>query len=125
MIMRITIDDWDAEWYAGLQNIEQNGTTGGDCYTYYAVANVLLQRAGAETMRVERQNAGDGSHHYWILCNVGTGWYHFDATQISNGFTCFMLTDKQVRDFTQIKPNFYDFAADRYPATPQTEFVLQ
>ena len=51
-------DDWDAEWYAGLQNIEQNGTTGGDCYTYYAVANVLLQRAGAETMRVERQNAG-------------------------------------------------------------------
>ena len=69
-------DDWDAEWYAGLQNIEQNGTTGGDCYTYYAVANVLLQRAGAETMRVERQNAGDGSHHYWILCNVGTGWYH-------------------------------------------------
>ena len=118
-------DDWDAEWYAGLQNIEQNGTTGGDCYTYYAVANVLLQRAGAETMRGERQNAGDGSHHYWILCNVGTGWYHFDATQISNGFTCFMLTDKQVRDFTQIKPNFYDFAADRYPATPQTEFVLQ
>ena len=118
-------DDWDAEWYAGLQNIEQNGTTGGDCYTYYAVANVLLQRAGAETMRVERQNAGDGSHHYWILCNVGTGWYHSDATQISNGFTRFMLTDKQVRDFTQIKPNFYDFAADRYPATPQTEFVLQ
>ena len=95
-------DDWDAEWYAGLQNIEQNGTTGGDCYTYYAVANVLLQRAGAETMRVERQNAGDGSHHYWILCNVGTGWYHFDATQISNGFTCFMLTDKQAVSYTHL-----------------------
>ena len=68
---------------------------------------------------------GQAGDHAWLLVDAGTGWYHFDATQISNGFTCFMLTDKQVRDFTQIKPNFYDFAADRYPATPQTEFVLQ
>lgn len=117
--------DWDSESYAGLENIETDGTSGGDCHTYYAVANVLLSRAGAQVMMVERQNAPEGDKHYWILCNVGTGWYHFDATKINGGFSCFMLTDAQVRDFTNVKANFYDFDAALYPATPTTEFVLE
>lgn len=117
--------DWDTEGYAGLTNIESTGMTGGDCHTYYAMANVLLLRAGAQVMMVERQNAQEGNKHYWILCNVGTGWYHFDATKIEGGYTCFMWTDAQVREFSNIKSNFYDFDANAYPATPTTPFVLE
>mgnify|MGYP000048542348 CR=1 FL=1 len=108
-------DDWDAEWYAGLQNIEQNGTTGGDCYTYYAVANVLLQRAGAETMRVERQNAGDGSHHYWILCNVGTGWYHFDATRRKDGKYFFYTSDEDLMAYSRSHKDSHNYDPTKYP----------
>ena len=116
--------EWQDEAFEALKVIKKNGYVSGDCFTYASVDRALLEGIGAECIWVDNQGARSGDHS-WVLCNLGTGWYHFDATQISNGFTCFMLTDKQVRDFTQIKPNFYDFAADRYPATPQTEFVLQ
>ena len=116
--------EWQDEAFEALKVIKKNGYVAGDCFTYASVDRALLEGIGAECIWVDNQGARSGDHS-WVLCNLGTGWYHFDATQISNGFTCFMLTDKQVRDFTQIKPNFYDFAADRYPATPQTEFVLQ
>lgn len=117
--------DWATEGYAGLTNIETTGSSGGDCHTYYAVANVLLMRAGAQVMLVERQNAAEGDKHYWILCNVGSGWYHFDATKISGGFRCFMLTDAEVASFNEVKSNFYEFDTTAYPKTPETPFVLE
>ncbi|MDR1664020.1 MAG: hypothetical protein LBR83_03750, partial [Clostridiales bacterium] len=48
----------------------------GDCYTFYAISEVMLTRAGIENMMVTR--VGGGSNHYWNLINPdGGGWYHF------------------------------------------------
>lgn len=118
-------DDWDMEAYAALTNIEDNGSSGGDCHTYFAASKVLLERIGAELMMVERMNAQEGNRHYWLLCNLGTGWYHFDATRIRGGFTCFMLTDAQVKAFTEVQKDFYSFDESAYPSTPTTDFVLE
>jgi hypothetical protein len=117
--------DWDTEAFMGISNIESAGSSTGDCHTYYAVANVLLQRIGAQTMMVERQNADEGNKHYWILCNLGSGWYHFDATRISGGFACFMLTDSQLLAYNNVQAGFYNFDTDSYPATPETAFTWQ
>jgi hypothetical protein len=117
--------DWDTEAFTGLSNIESTGSSSGDCHTYYAVANVLLQRIGAQTMLVERRNSSEGNRHYWILCNIGSGWYHFDATRISGGFTCFMLTDSQLLEYNSVQAGFYDFDSDNYPATADTPFQWQ
>lgn len=118
-------DDWDMEAYMALTNIEDKGSSGGDCHTYFAASKVLLERIGAELMPVERLNAQEGNRHYWLLCNLGTGWYHFDATRIRGGFTCFMLTDAQVRSFTDVQKDFYSFDESAYPSTPTTDFVLE
>lgn len=92
----------------------------GDCFTYYAASRALLTRAGIDNMEVVRI----GNTHYWNLVNLGTGWYHFDASPKSTGFKCFMLTDAEVAAYgkTIHRPEYYDFDASLYPATPETPF---
>ncbi len=82
--------DWRGEAVRGL-------TVGrGDCFTSYAAARLLLEQTDAEIVSVQR--SGPNTHHYWLLVNVGTGWYHFDACNAWTGvYRCFMWTDEQTR----------------------------
>ena len=67
----------------------------GDCYTFASLIEVFMERIGGETILVKRYNSS--INHYWMLCNLGTGWYHMDATPRSaSSFKCFMKTDAQV-----------------------------
>ena len=96
--------------YAGFR------TRQGDCFTFYAVAEVLLTRAEIPNMRVTRY--GGATAHYWNLINVGTGWYHFDATPTRERVDNFMFTSLQAEEFTRLipqVPNYYVYDKSLYP----------
>ena len=94
----------------------------GDCFTYYAAAEILLTRAGIDNMRVTR--VGGSSNHYWNLVNCGDGWYHFDSSWRIHGdyYVTFMKTDAEVAAYTADytrrypeHPNYYTFDPTLYP----------
>ena len=97
--------DWRAEAVRGL-------TTGkGDCFTYYASARLLLEHTDAEIMSVER--LGGRTRHYWLLVNIGTGWYHFDACNAGTGkHRCFMWTNEQTN---AVSTRFWHYDETLYP----------
>lgn len=108
--------DWKYESYRGI-------TTGrGDCFTFYATTKCLLERIGAQTMCVER-HGGKDTHHYWLLVNLGTGWYHMDTINVGpQNFECFMRTTK---DILTRSTYFWSFDQSLYPATPTEDYVLE
>ncbi len=97
--------DWRAEAVRGL-------TTGrGDCFTSYASARLLLEQTDAQILSVERQNKT--AHHYWMLVNIGTGWYHFDACRAWNGkYHVFMWTDAQLQ---RVSKTYWKYDKSLYP----------
>ncbi len=104
--------DWMAEAYRGMTN------GSGDCFTYFAVAKALLTRTGIDNMEVNR--VGGKTRHYWNLINCGEGWYHFDSCPTRDKHEGFMMTDKQVEDYTVMRGNnYYTFDHSLYPATPE------
>ena len=91
----------------------------GDCYNYFAMAKVLLDQIGVDNIPVERYKGR--SSHYWLLVNIGTGWYHYDASPQSadDPFRCFMKTDKQVQDYAKARSDgrrdYYQIDYSKYP----------
>ncbi len=92
----------------------------GDCYNYFALSKVLLDQCGIENLPVERYNSK--SSHYWLLVNIGTGWYHYDPSPQSaqDPFRCFMKTDAQVKAYAEGRSDgrrdYYQFDETKYPA---------
>lgn len=97
--------DWRSEAVRGL-------TTGrGDCFTSYAAARLLLERTDAQIVSVTRKSTN--SHHYWMLVNIGTGWYHYDACRAWTGkYRCFMWTDAETRE---ISKTYWRYDKTLYP----------
>lgn len=97
--------DWRSEAVRGL-------TTGkGDCFTYYAAARLLLEHTDAQILSVERK--GGSTRHYWLLVNIGTGWYHYDACNAGTGKKrCFMWTNAQ-KD--AVSTRFWRYEESLYP----------
>lgn len=114
-----TKGDYRVEAYNGLTTFQ------GDCYTYFSVAKALLNKIGAATIDVERAPGVRNDHHYWLLVDLGSGYYHFDATRRVHYFNGFMATDAQVKAYsTNVVNGFYYFDETLYPATPATEFTF-
>ncbi len=104
--------DWLGEAHRAMTDYK------GDCFTYYAVSQALLTRAGIENMLVTR--VGGKTKHFWNLINCGSGWYHFDSCPNKDGGDSFMLTDKEVEELTDKRGNnYYVFDKTLYPATPE------
>ncbi len=83
----------------------------GDCYTFASLIEVFIERLGGETMLVKRYDSS--INHYWQLCNLGTGWYHMDATPRSaSSFKCFMKTDAEVLAESK---SYWKYDASLYP----------
>ena len=97
--------DWRSEAVRGL-------TKGrGDCFTAYAAARLLLEHTDAQLYSVQR--SGPNTHHYWLLVNAGTGWYHFDACRAWTGKKrCFMWTDAQTR---RVSKTYWQYDKTLYP----------
>ena len=97
----------------------------GDCFTYYAMSNLLLDRIGMQTLSVERASKPGEARHFWHLVNWGEGWYHFDACIHIPKLESFMLTTAQMDAFSARvgKDNYYyRFDRDNYPAS-ETKIV--
>lgn len=91
----------------------------GNCYIYYAVASVMLTRAGIENIEIHRNDPSNP--HYWNLVNIDGSWYHFDTCPHYAGheITSFLLTDADVRAYSEHEvANYYSFDSSLYPATP-------
>lgn len=86
----------------------------GDCFTYYALGEVLLTRAGIDNMMVTR--VGGKTQHFWSLINVGNGWYHFDASKHSEEINSFMMTDADLEYYTKRwGRNYFVYDKSKYP----------
>lgn len=91
----------------------------GDCYNYFALAKVLLDKIGIDNLPVERYKGR--SSHYWLLVNIGTGWYHYDPSpqSMEDPFRCFMKTDKQVQAYARNRSDgrrdYYQIDYSKYP----------
>lgn len=98
--------DWRSEAVRGLK------LGRGDCFTAYAAARLLLEQTDAQILSVQR--SGADTHHYWMLVNIGTGWYHFDACNAWAGkHRCFMWTDAQTK---LINSGYWHYDKTLYPA---------
>ena len=108
--------DWMKEAYNGI-------TRGvGDCFTYYSMSYLFLNRIGMQTLSVERDARGDENKHYWHLVNYGEGWYHFDACIHIPKLVSFMLTDAEMDAFSRRAGKndyYYRFKKENYPRTPE------
>lgn len=107
--------DWMKEAYNGIVN----GV--GDCFTYYSMSQLLLNRIGIQTLSVERLTKPGESRHYWHLVNYGEGWYHFDACIHKPPFVSFMVTDDELEAYSRRHKDSYYYRYDKskYPATPK------
>lgn len=88
----------------------------GDCYTFFALANTLLNAAGIENIPVQRI-AGTPTTHFWSLVNIGEGWYHFDPMPRNDFSTGFMLTEAQAQAQTRVSSieGYYEYDRSLYP----------
>lgn len=88
----------------------------GDCYSYYALSEVLLNGAGIENIPIKRR-PGYPTRHFWNLVNLGDGWYHFDAVRRPN-LGGFMFTQSRAEYLTanaRYTRGLYDYDKSLYP----------
>ena len=112
-------DSWTADAERGFQ------THGGDAYVYAAAARALLNRVGIECTMIDRDVKGqeDSSPSRWLLVNLGTGWYHFDAVPWLDGDEIFMWTDEEIAAFSAEHKNSHVFNSELYPAREKTPYA--
>ena len=94
---------------AGLNGIRYQS---GDCFTYYAVAKLLISRAGIYNLTVTRFPAYS-SHHWWNLVYVRDGWYHLDTTPRHRAGEFCLVTDEQLRSYST--GTTFAFDQKKYP----------
>ena len=107
--------DWKGEAYRGLTEFN------GDCYTFFAASYLLLSKLDCEVLPVERIDGK--TTHYWCLVNLGTGWYHFDATPNKMGIQCFMLNNNELYS-SNIGSYFWKYEIDAFPEVADEPFQL-
>jgi transglutaminase-like putative cysteine protease len=98
------------------------GSGKGDCYNFYAAAEVLLTRANIENVGVTRI-AGAPTRHYWNLVNLGEGWYHYDTCPAPIRIDKFLFTESRAREYTaklqHIRKDYYEYDRTAYPEVVQ------
>lgn len=101
-----THKDWRK---AGLHGIRYQS---GDCFTYYAVAKLLISRAGIYNLTVTRYPVAS-AHHWWNLVYVRGGWYHLDTTPRQRDGKFCLVTDAQLRGYSSGLT--FSFDKKKYP----------
>ena len=104
-------DDWLTGAYNGL--VKRTG----DCYTYAATAKALLERIGLEPMVIRKEVTANTSsnNHWWLLLDLGDGYYHFDPTRRKDRTEFFMWTDAQLKVYSDAHRGSHNFNRDLYP----------
>ncbi len=95
---------------------------GGDCYSYFALTKLLLERCGVPSLDVERIPARAEGAHFWHIVNIGDDdgdrWYHLDTTELRadryDHSGC-LLTEKQIGAYSKARRDFYRYDSNGYP----------
>ena len=89
----------------------------GNCIYFASALKILLNRAGFETIDVERYRGA--TTHYWCLLKLRGEWYHCDATpRFLDDWVCFLKTDAEIAEYTKLHDRFYQINETLYPRTP-------
>lgn len=90
----------------------------GDCFTYYAVSEILLTRAGIENLRIDRE-PGAVVMHYWNLVHVDGGWYHFDSCPTYLEYDGCKFTESRAGEYNVLlapyRKGYYAYDHELYP----------
>ena len=111
-------DHENADWLQTAYQLLNKDVVKGDCFFFFAVQKLLLQRLNIPTIDCEKIYDGD-SHHYWLLVSVdgGKNYYHFD--NVWSKELC-LVTDQQLDAFSAVvESNPFNRNESLYPATPK------
>ena len=108
-------DHESADWLQTAYQLLNRDVSKGDCFFFFAVQKLLLQRLNIPTIDCEKIYDGD-SHHYWLLVSVdgGNSYYHFDNVWSKN--LC-LVTDAELDAFSAaIESHPFNRDKAKYPA---------
>ena len=94
-------------------------TRKGDCYSYFALNKLMLQRLGIPTIDVVKvKNFPEDTNHFWLMASIDGGetWYHVDNVWSMN--LC-LATDAQLDESSAKANNCFNRDRSLYPATPE------
>lgn len=110
-------DHENADWLQTAYQLLNKDVVKGDCFYFFAVQKLLLQRLNIPTIDCEKIYDGD-SHHYWLLVSVdgGKSYYHFD--NVWSKQLC-LVTDAELDVFSAaVDSHPFNRDKSKYPATP-------
>ena len=110
-------DHENADWLQTAYSLLNRNVPKGDCFYFFAVQKLLLQRLNIPTIDCEKIYDGD-SHHYWLLVSVDGGqtYYHFD--NVWSKQLC-LVTDAELDAFSAaLDSHPFNRDKSKYPATP-------
>jgi len=103
--------DWMQGAYDGMVK------RAGDCFTYAATAKALLERVGLAPIVITKEVTvfTSPNNHYWLLLDLGEGYYHYDPTRRADGTWFFMWTDAQIMEYSNNHWGSHSFTRSNYP----------
>ena len=109
------------DWLQGAYVMMTEGQ--GDCFNYYAITKLLLERCGIPNIDVRKvRNHAEDSDHYWSLVSVDGGqtYYHLDTTpRVGDGDDFCLVTDAFLDAYSAANKNCHNRDKSLYPATPE------
>lgn len=85
----------------------------GDCTVKQKTAEVLLNRLGIKNMEIEKIR--DTRGHYWLLIDIGEGWYHYDPNLQLDGTLIFYWHDADLWAYSNTHKNTHNYDPSKYP----------
>lgn len=109
------------DWMQGAWVMMTDGE--GDCFNYFAVTKLLLERSGIPNIDVRKvRNHAEDSDHYWSLVSVdgGSTYYHLDTTpRVGDGDDFCLVTDAFLDAYSDANKGCHNRDKSLYPATPE------
>ena len=109
------------DWVQGAYVMMESGQ--GDCFNYYAVTKLLLDRCGIPNIDVRKvRNFPEDSDHYWSLVSVDGGktYYHLDTTpRVGDGDDFCLVTDAFLDAYSDTHGKCHNRDKALYPRTPE------
>lgn len=85
----------------------------GDCTVKQKTAEVMLNRLGIKNMEIEKIR--DTRGHYWLLIDIGEGWYHYDPNLQLDGTLIFYWHDADLWEYSNAHKNTHNYDPSKYP----------
>ena len=109
------------DWMQGAYVMMTQGQ--GDCFNYYAVAKLLMERCDIPNIDVRKvRNHAEDSDHYWSLVSVdgGSTYYHLDTTpRVGDGDDFCLVTDAFLDAYSDTHGKCHNRDKALYPRTPE------